>query len=72
MVLHFRISGLSSSTTTSRRSKLGKSRMMKSANSSEIEPNCWDLNTRLKDMNRDTDVQVLCTVPVMFSYRAKA
>lgn len=39
----------------------------------EIEPNCWSLETRLEDMDRDgIDVQVVCTVPVMFSYWAKA
>ena len=52
----------------------GNARMMKSGEFfREIEPNCWDLDHRLADMNRDKiDVQVLCTVPVMFSYWAKA
>lgn len=38
----------------------------------EIEANSWDPDTRLADCNRDgIDVQVLSTVPVMFSYWAK-
>ena len=39
----------------------------------EIESNSWDPAVRLADCNRcDVDVQVLSTVPVMFSYWAKA
>ena len=31
-----------------------------------IEPNCWDLDARLKDMNRTgVDIQILSTVPDM-------
>lgn len=38
----------------------------------EVSPNTFDLDERLKDMRRDgVDVQVLCTVPVMFSYWAQ-
>lgn len=38
----------------------------------EIGADCWDPDVRLADCNRcDVDVQVLSTVPVMFSYWAK-
>lgn len=37
-----------------------------------IEENCWDENLRIKDYEKfDTQVQVVCTIPVMFSYWAK-
>ena len=37
-----------------------------------IEENCWDEDVRIKDYQEfDTQVQVVCTIPVMFSYWAK-
>lgn len=38
----------------------------------EIVENCWNPETRLKDMEEhQADMQVICTIPVMFSYWAK-
>lgn len=37
-----------------------------------IQPNCWDGDLRIKDYEKfNTQVQVVCTIPVMFSYWAK-
>ncbi len=39
----------------------------------EIEENCWDAKVRIEDYKKfNTQVQVVCTIPVMFSYWAKA
>ena len=39
----------------------------------EVPPGLWDMTTRLDEMDRDgIDVQVVCTMPAMFSYWAKA
>jgi len=38
-----------------------------------IQPNCWDPDIRMRDYAKyNTQVQVVCTIPVMFSYWAKA
>jgi aminocarboxymuconate-semialdehyde decarboxylase len=37
-----------------------------------IEENCWDKDLRIKQYaNFNTDVQVVCTIPVLFSYWSK-
>ena len=53
----------------------GKARMMRDDGVffREIEQNCWDPDVIIEDMNKhNVDVMVLCTVPVLFSYWAKA
>lgn len=38
-----------------------------------IQENCWDENVRMKEyQTNNTAVQVVCTIPVMFSYWAKS
>ena len=38
-----------------------------------IKSNCWDPEERIQDYSQfDTQVQVVCTIPVMFSYWSKA
>jgi aminocarboxymuconate-semialdehyde decarboxylase len=38
-----------------------------------VEPNCWDEVLRIADYAQyDTQVQVVCTIPVLFAYFAKA
>lgn len=38
----------------------------------EIEANCWDPQLRIEEYAKyNTQVQVVCTIPVMFSYSAK-
>lgn len=37
-----------------------------------IQPNCWDEDLRIEEYKQfNTQVQVVCTIPVMFSYWAK-
>ncbi|MGY6562801.1 MAG: amidohydrolase family protein [Luteibaculaceae bacterium] len=39
----------------------------------EIKSNCWDLEQRIEEYNQyQTQVQVICTIPVLFSYHANA
>lgn len=39
----------------------------------EIVANCWDEDVRLQEMEQhQADMQVICTIPVMFSYWAQA
>ncbi len=53
--------------------KPGFARMMKGEKFfREIEANCWDPDLRIAEYEKHgTDVQLVCTVPVMFSYWAK-
>ena len=38
----------------------------------EIDSNCWDEDERVEEYSESgVDVQVVCTIPVMFSYNAK-
>lgn len=50
-----------------------KKNMMKSGQFFRaIEPNCWDPEIRIQEYeNHKTQIQVVCTVPVMFNYWAK-
>ncbi len=51
----------------------GRAKMMKGSSFfREIEANCWDPELRIAEYARHhTRVQVVCTIPVMFSYWAK-
>lgn len=53
--------------------KTGKARMMKGDQFfREIGENCWSPNLRIDEYkDYSTQVQVICTIPVMFSYWAK-
>ena len=52
----------------------GKAWMMQgSKRFREILANCWDPEVRLREMEQhQADMQVICTIPVMFSYWAQA
>ncbi|MBX2941226.1 MAG: amidohydrolase [Cyclobacteriaceae bacterium] len=54
--------------------KKGAAKMMKGNQFfREIEENCWDPELRIEEYKAfNTKVQVVCTVPVMFSYWAKS
>jgi aminocarboxymuconate-semialdehyde decarboxylase len=51
----------------------GKARMMKGKEFfREIKSNCWDAEERIEEYaSHKTQVQVVCTIPVLFSYWAK-
>jgi aminocarboxymuconate-semialdehyde decarboxylase len=51
----------------------GRARMMQGEKFfREIEENCWDGEVRINDYAKfDTQVQVVCTIPVLFAYFAK-
>lgn len=53
--------------------KKGMAKMMKGNQFfREIKENCWDAELRIKEYEQfQTQVQVVCTIPVMFSYWAK-
>lgn len=53
--------------------KKGMAKMMKGNQFfREIKENCWDAELRIKEYKQfNTQVQVVCTIPVMFSYWAK-
>ena len=54
--------------------KTGCAHMIKDDNFfREIKSNCWDPDSRISECNHsNVDVQILSTVPIMFSYWAKA
>ena len=54
--------------------KQGVARMMKGEKFfREIKENCWEPNVRIEEYKtHQTQVQVVCTIPVMFSYWAKS
>ncbi len=54
--------------------KQEKARMMKGDKFfREIQSNCWDEELRIKDHETfNTQIQVICTVPIMFNYWAEA
>lgn len=53
--------------------KPGKARMMQGAKFfREVKQNCWDPEIRIPEYAAfDTQVQVICTIPVLFAYFAK-